>query len=302
MIEKLISTVAEYRRQMEFEDSGDTIDWSVIVEMLRMKNLINHQYSEKCLEHLWREVCLPTIQSNDTWSEDEDRLLHDLIDIHGPFADQWSLIASHFVGSIFRSFSHSFDLFLSLLATSFSVLVCQSIHVHGESSSRSNVREERIRWQDSFFLFCRKFDVDRLNELKDLVEECRCDHYVPLNKSNVRAAHVRRSFGVCLVVAYRVGCSLSSIRREWRNVDPEVRRGHWTNDEDQSLLRSVVKQSTRETINWHLVSREVSGRSSTKCFHRYIHLTRKTNVKRDFQDSEDQLLIEQHRIKQGQRE
>ena len=77
---------------MESDHSGDTIDWSVIVEMLRMKNLINDQYSEKCLEHLWREVCLPAIHSNDTWSEGEDRLLHHLIDIHGPFTDQWSLI------------------------------------------------------------------------------------------------------------------------------------------------------------------------------------------------------------------
>ena len=150
MIEKLISTVGEYRRQMESDHCGDPIDWSVIVEMLRVKNLINHQYSEKCLEHLWREVCLPTIHSNDTWTEEEDRLLHHLIDIHGPFADQWSLIASHFVGSIFRSFSHSFH--LSFLATSFSVFLRQSIHVHGESSSRSNVSKERENSMTRLFL------------------------------------------------------------------------------------------------------------------------------------------------------
>ena len=33
-----------------------------------------------------------------------------------------------------------------------------------------------------------------------------------------------------------------------------------------------------------------------------MHLTRKMNIKRDFQDYEDRLLIEQHRIKRGQGE
>ena len=151
MVERLISTVGEYRRERESGD--DTIDWSVIVEMLRMKNLINAQYSERSVEHLWREVCLPSMHSSNTWSEEEDRLLHHLIDIHGPFADQWSLIASHFVGQIVRSFLNCFHLSLSLLATSLRKLVCQSIHIHYESSSRSNVSEGRIRSKDFFFVF-----------------------------------------------------------------------------------------------------------------------------------------------------
>ena len=84
--------------------------------------------------------------------------------------------------------------------------------------------------------------------VRDAVEDYRCDHYVALNRSNLCDVHVRSSSG-CLVVAHRVGSSLASIRREWRNVDHEVRQGHWTNDEDQSLIRSAFKQSTRETIN-----------------------------------------------------
>ena len=103
----------------------------------------------------------------------------------------------------------------------------------------------------------------------------------------------------CLVVAYWVGSSLASIRRDWREVDPVVWEGHWAKDEDQSLLGSVFKRSTCETIHWHLVSRDVEERSLTTCFRGYTHLSRTRNVERDFQDSENWLLIESNRIRGG---
>jgi hypothetical protein len=40
-------------------------------------------------------------------------------------------------------------------------------------------------------------------------------------------------FFIFHLVAYKFGCSLSTIRREWRNVDPNVRRGQWQVDEDE---------------------------------------------------------------------
>jgi len=60
-------------------------------------------------------------------------------------------------------------------------------------------------------------------------------------------------------------------------------------------MRSVLKQANRDTINWNLVADDVPGRSQSKCYHRYIHLTRE-QVSREFQSHEDQLLIEQHRL------
>ncbi|CAF4750008.1 unnamed protein product [Rotaria sp. Silwood1] len=124
-----------------------------------------------------------------------------------------------------------------------------------------------------------KFSKEQINELKQVIKEYRHENYIPLNK-----------------IAYKMGCSLSTVRREWRNIDPDVRRGPWQVDEDEALLRSVLKQSNRGTINWNLVACDVLGRSQTKCYHRYIHLTRK-NIRAEFESKEDQLLIEQHQLK-----
>lgn len=63
-------------------------------------------------------------------------------------------------------------------------------------------------------------------------------------------------------------------------------------------MQSVAKQSNRGTINWNLVAYDIPGRSQTKSYHRYIHLTRK-QIKSEFQSTDDQLLIEQHQIKNG---
>ena len=38
-------------------------------------------------------------------------------------------------------------------------------------------------------------------------------------------------------MAYQFGCSLSTIRREWRNIDPDVRRGQWQVDEDEVQMK-----------------------------------------------------------------
>jgi hypothetical protein len=67
----------------------------------------------------------------------------------------------------------------------------------------------------------------------------------------------------------------------------------------QALLRSLAKQANRTTINWHLVARDVPGRSQNKCYHRSINLTR-AKVNNDFQVNDDQLLLEQHRMKRGE--
>ena len=60
----------------------------------------------------------------------------------------------------------------------------------------------------------------------------------------------------------------------------------------------MSKQIHRGKINWNLVASNVSSRSITKCYQRYIHLTRKNN-KTEFKPEDDQLLIEQHQLKNG---
>ncbi|CAF1083054.1 unnamed protein product [Rotaria sordida] len=129
-----------------------------------------------------------------------------------------------------------------------------------------------------------KFSNDEINQLKQVIQEYRNENYIPLNK-----------------VAYELGCSLSSVRREWRNIDPNVRRGQWNRNEDNILLESVFKQSNRQKINWNLVASDVTGRSKTKCFQRYLILTKRTTNK-PFQPFDDQFVLQQHQIKNDKKQ
>ncbi|CAF0894867.1 unnamed protein product [Adineta ricciae] len=220
------------RELIQQEGTNDFIDWTYIAE-----TLMNNQYTVKCCRHAWQQLCLPTIRYNHDWSEEEDQLLRDLVQIHGPYADQWPTIASNF--------------------SQRSALMCATRYM-----SLENSRIDKL-----------KFSNDQLNEFKQMVEEDRHNNYIPLNK-----------------IAYKLGCSLSTIHREWRRIDPDVRRGQW-----QALLQSVSKQSNRRTINWNLVACDVPGRSQTKCYNRYVHLTRERD-KIEFRPEDDQVLIEQHQL------
>ncbi|CAF3751097.1 unnamed protein product [Adineta steineri] len=225
------------RELIQQHNENNHIDWTTISEIL-----MNNQYPEKCCRHAWQQLCLPVINDNQSWSVEEDELLNNLVQIHGAYADQWALIASHF--------------------SQRSPMMCASRYMFIE-----NTRLDKI-----------KFSNDQINQLKQVIEEDRHDNYIPLNK-----------------IAYKLGFSLSTILREWRKINPNVRRGQWQVDEDEVLLQSVSKQSNRGTINWNLVACDVDGRSQTKCYNRYIHLTRERR-KTEFEPSDDQLLIEQHQL------
>ena len=58
---------------------------------------MNNQYTEKCCRHAWEQICLPMIHSHQNWTPEEDQLLQNLVQTHGPYADQWAIIALNFV-------------------------------------------------------------------------------------------------------------------------------------------------------------------------------------------------------------
>ena len=66
----------------------------------------------------------------------------------------------------------------------------------------------------------------------------------------MKSADVRLSEGnfVFRLVAYQFGCSLSTIRREWRNIDPDVRRGQWQVDEDEVQMKFELNFFNRSRI------------------------------------------------------
>ena len=78
----------------------------------------------------------------------------------------------------------------------------------------------------------RKFSTDQINDLKTVISIHRHGNYIPLNKSTQPQFHFDLELHL-FIVAYQFGCSLSTIRREWRNIDPDVRRGQWQVDEDE---------------------------------------------------------------------
>jgi len=95
---------------------------------------MNNQYTEKSCQHAWEQICSPTIHLPSKWSPEEDELLESLVQIHGPYADQWSSIASHFVKT-----NLFFDIStrnLSILVSSFPVYVRTSLYVLDKFSFR----------------------------------------------------------------------------------------------------------------------------------------------------------------------
>jgi len=73
--------------------------------------------------------------------------------------------------------------------------------------------------------------------LKQVIEEDRHENYIPLNRSNRHKINSVDLFLYSNKVAYKLGCSLSTVRREWRKIDPSVRRGQWQVDEDEVQIK-----------------------------------------------------------------
>jgi hypothetical protein len=87
---------------------------------------MNIQYTGKSCRLAWEQVCLPIIhRQNEHWSNEEDRLLENLVQIHGAYADKWGNIAANFVcltGEMTTS------RFVFVLGSSVTVYVCKSLH------------------------------------------------------------------------------------------------------------------------------------------------------------------------------
>ena len=58
---------------------------------------MNNQYTEECCRHAWDQLCRPTLNPSNVWSQEEDELLMKIVDEHGAYGDQWSVIASYLV-------------------------------------------------------------------------------------------------------------------------------------------------------------------------------------------------------------
>ena len=80
-----------------------------------------------------------------------------------------------------------------------------------------------------------------MNELKEVTEEDCHRNYISLNNGKTKNFEENLFKLFFHFFDYKFGCSLSTIRREWRNIHPNVRRGRWQVDEDEVQIILMQK-------------------------------------------------------------
>ncbi|XDV20241.1 hypothetical protein PO909_025598 [Leuciscus waleckii] len=116
--------------------------------------------------------------------------------------------------------------------------------------------------------------------LKDLVEKMRIGNFIP---------YIQMSY-------FMVGRDGSQLSYRWSSVlDPSLKKGPWSKEEDQLLRNAVAKYGTRE---WGKIRVEVPGRTDGACRDRYLDCLQE-NVKKGPWSKEEVELLKQKVEKYG---
>ncbi|KAK7165013.1 hypothetical protein R3I94_003408 [Phoxinus phoxinus] len=116
--------------------------------------------------------------------------------------------------------------------------------------------------------------------LKDLVEKMRIGNFIP---------YMQMSY-------FMVGRDGSQLSYRWSSVlDPSLKKGPWSKEEDQLLRNAVAKYGTRE---WGKIRIEVPGRTDGACRDRYLDCLQE-NVKKGPWSKEEVELLKQKVEKYG---
>ncbi|XP_077087790.1 snRNA-activating protein complex subunit 4 isoform X2 [Siphateles boraxobius] len=116
--------------------------------------------------------------------------------------------------------------------------------------------------------------------LKDLVEKMRIGNFIP---------YIQMSY-------FMVGRDGSQLSYRWSSVlDPSLKKGPWSKEEDQLLRNAVAKYGTRE---WGKIRLEVPGRTDSACRDRYLDCLQE-NVKKGPWSTEEVELLKQKVEKYG---
>ncbi|XP_036607437.1 snRNA-activating protein complex subunit 4 [Trichosurus vulpecula] len=112
------------------------------------------------------------------------------------------------------------------------------------------------------------------NMLTQLVEEMRVGNHIPYRK----------------IVYYMEGRdSMQLIYRWTKSLDPSLKKGFWTPEEDAKLLQAVAKYGERD---WFKIREEVPGRSDAQCRDRYLRRLHFSLKKGRWNAKEEEKLIE----------
>ncbi|XP_006863875.1 PREDICTED: snRNA-activating protein complex subunit 4 [Chrysochloris asiatica] len=115
-------------------------------------------------------------------------------------------------------------------------------------------------------------EEDRM--LTQLVQEMRVGSHIPYRR----------------IVYYMEGRdSMQLIYRWTKSLDPSLRRGCWTPEEDSKLLQAVAKHGAQD---WFKIREEVPGRSDAQCRDRYLRRLHFSLKKGRWNPKEEEKLIE----------
>ncbi|MEJ1271812.1 small nuclear RNA activating complex polypeptide 4 [Cricetulus griseus] len=110
--------------------------------------------------------------------------------------------------------------------------------------------------------------------LTQLVQEMRVGNHIPYRK----------------IVYFMEGRdSMQLIYRWTKSLDPSLKRGFWTPEEDAKLLQAVAKYGAQD---WFKIREEVPGRSDAQCRDRYIRRLHFSLKKGRWNAKEEQQLIQ----------
>ncbi|KGL82673.1 snRNA-activating protein complex subunit 4, partial [Tinamus guttatus] len=115
-------------------------------------------------------------------------------------------------------------------------------------------------------------EEDRM--LADLIQEMRVGSHIPYKK----------------IAYYMEGRDSTQLIYRWtKSVDPSLKKGPWTPEEDAMLLSAVKKYGARD---WYKIRTEVPGRSDAQCRDRYLKALHCDVKKGKWSLEEEEQLIE----------
>ncbi|XP_010152404.1 PREDICTED: snRNA-activating protein complex subunit 4 [Eurypyga helias] len=110
--------------------------------------------------------------------------------------------------------------------------------------------------------------------LLELVQEMRVGNHIPYKK----------------IAYYMEGRDSAQLIYRWtKSVDPSLKKGPWTPEEDAMLLAAVKKYGERD---WYKIRTEVPGRSDAQCRDRYLKALHCDVKKGKWSSEEEEQLIE----------
>ncbi|NXA92164.1 SNPC4 protein, partial [Melanocharis versteri] len=115
-------------------------------------------------------------------------------------------------------------------------------------------------------------DEDQM--LLELVQEMRVGSHIPYKK----------------IAYYMEGRDSAQLIYRWtKSVDPSLKKGHWTPEEDSMLMAAVKKYREKD---WYKIRTEVPGRSDAQCRDRYLKVLHWDLKKGKWSLQEEEQLIE----------